>query len=65
MINDRFCYKGFNIRDGLTRVKGRDDSELKVFLAGGCAEEVLVIKDEVGSVDGFGGETEKPRFVYE
>ena len=28
---------------------------VKVFLAGGC-REVLLIKDEVGSVDGFGRE---------
>ena len=32
---------------------------IKAFLAGGCKEKVLVIKDEVGSVDGFVGEAQE------
>ena len=31
----------------------------KVSLVEDCREEVLMIKDEVGSVDGFGGESQE------
>ena len=37
---------------------------VKVNLAGGCREIVLVIKDEVGPVDNFGGEAQKSRLVF-
>ena len=32
---------------------------VKVFLEGGCRKEILVIKDEVGSVDSIGGEAQE------
>ena len=35
--------------------EGEETVGVKVFLAGDCREEVLVIKDEVRSADGFGG----------
>ena len=38
---------------------GEKSVRVKVFLAGGWNEEVLVIEDEVGSVDGFGGEAQE------
>ena len=39
--------------------KGDERVEVKFFLAGGCREEVLVIKEEVESVEGFGGEAQE------
>ena len=45
------CNKGFILCDG-----GEKTVEVKVFLAECCREEVLVIKDEVESVESFLGE---------
>ena len=36
---------------------------VKIFLAGGCREEVLVIKEEEESVEGF-GEAQERRLVF-
>ena len=33
--------------------------DVEVFLEGGCREEILVIKDEVESVDNFGWEAQE------
>ena len=30
--NQKFCYKGFNVRDGLTKGMRKEDSESKSFL---------------------------------
>ena len=38
--------------------------EVKVILAGGCKGGFLVIEDEVGSVNGFGRETQEQCFVF-
>ena len=51
--------KGFTIKASMSELvtlgEGGDKTVgVKVFLTGCCREEVLVIKDEVGSVDGFG-----------
>ena len=43
--------KGFNLRNGLTR-------------GAGYREEVLVIEDEVGSVEGLGGKAQQSNFVF-
>ena len=37
---------------------------VKIFLAGGCSDTVLVIKEEVKSVEGFGGEAQEQRLVF-
>ena len=58
-----FAIKGFNLSDGLTRGRRREDSGSKSFLEGGCREEILVFKDEVGSVDNFGGEAQDRHLV--
>ena len=39
--------------------KGDERVGVKIFLAGGCREEVLVIKEEVESVKGFGEAQER------
>ena len=38
--------------------------EVKKILAGGCREKVLVIKEEVESVEGFGGEAQERSLVF-
>ena len=45
------------ISDGLSRQEREKTVGVKVFLAGGCKEEVLVIKDEVGSINTWRGNT--------
>ena len=45
--------------------KGDERVGVKIFLAGGCREEVLVIKEEVESVDGFGGEAQERCLVFD
>ena len=37
---------------------------VKIFLAGSCREKVLVIKEEVGSLEGFKGEALERRLVF-
>ena len=45
-------------------VEGGDERVgVNIFLAGGCREEVLVIKEEVESVKGFGGKAQERRLV--
>ena len=39
--------------------EGDERVGVKMFLAGGCREKVLVIKEEVESVEGFGGEAQE------
>ena len=61
--------KGFAIKASMSEMVSLGEGVemtlgVKVFLAGRCKEEVLVIKDEVGSVDGFGGEAQKQCFVF-
>ena len=56
--------KGFAIKASMSEmvslVEGGDERVgLKVFLARGCKEKVLVIKEEVGSEVGFGGEAQE------
>ena len=53
--------KGFVMKASMSEMvsqgEGRDKTVgVNVFLGRGCKKKVLVIKDEVGSVDGFGGE---------
>ena len=44
--------------------EGREKAvKIKVFLARGC-REVLVIKDEIGSVDSFRGEAHEQRLMF-
>ena len=42
--------------------EGDERMRVNIFLAGGCREEVLVIKEEVESLEGF-GEIQKRRLV--
>ena len=42
---------------------GEKTVEVKVFLVEDCREEVLVIKDEVGLVDGFGREAQERHLI--
>ena len=54
--------KGFVIKASISAMvslgKGREKTvEVKVFLEKDCREEVLVIKDEVGPVNDFEGES--------
>ena len=56
--------KGFVIRTSMSemtslREGGDERVGVKLFLAGGCRENVSVTKDEVGSVEGFGGEAQE------
>ena len=44
--------------------KGDGRVGIIIFLAGGCREEVLVIKEEVESVESFGGEAQERRLVF-
>ena len=60
--------KGFarkaSISEMVSLGEGREKAVgVKVFLVEDCREEVLVIKDEVGSVDGFGGEAQERRLI--
>ena len=43
--------------------EGDERMGINIFLAGGCRKEVLVIKEEVESVEGFGGEVQERRLV--
>ena len=61
--------KGFAIEASMSQIvsleEGIEKTEgIKLFLAGGCKEEVSVIKDEVGSVDGFGREEQEQHLVF-
>ena len=38
---------------------------VKIFLARGCREKVLVIKEEIESVEGFRGEAQERRLVFD
>ena len=50
-INERFCYKHSNMSDVVSIGEGEEKIVgVKVFLAGGCREDILVIKDEEVSV---------------
>ena len=40
-------------------LRGKKIVGVKVFLAGDCREEILMIKDDIGSEDGFGGEAQE------
>ena len=40
--------------------KGEESVGVRIFLAGGCREEVLIIREEVG----FGGEAQERRLVF-
>ena len=61
--------KGFVIKASMSQMVslvegGEKTMGVKVFLAGGYREEVLVIKDEVGSADGFGREAQERCWVF-
>ena len=43
--------------------EGEKTVGIKVFLVEHCRKEVLVIKDKVGSVDGFGEEAQEWRLI--
>ena len=60
--------KGFAIKASLSEMVslgegGEKTVEVKVFSVEDCRKEVLVIKDEVGSVDGFGGEAQEQHLI--
>ena len=58
--------KGFAIKTSMSEMVslgegGEKTMEVKVLLAGDCRKDVLVIRDEAGSVDDFGGEAQERR----
>ena len=63
--------KGFAVKDSISEMVslgegGEKTVEVKVFMVEDCREKNLVIKDEVGSVDCFGGKyrSDACSFVY-
>ena len=60
--------KGFVIKTLISEMVslgegGEKTVGVKVFSVEDCREEVLVIKDEVGSVDGFGGKAQEQHLI--
>ena len=61
--------KGFAIKASMSEMVslgegGEKTVGVNIFLKGGCREEVLVIKDEVGSIDGFGEEAQERYLAF-
>ena len=60
--------KGFVIKTSISEMVsigegGGKTVGVKVFLVEDCSEEVSVIKNEVGSVDDFGGKAQERRLI--
>ena len=60
--------KGFDPKASISEIvslgEGREKTMgVKVFLVEDCREDVLVIKDEVGLVDSFGGEAQERHLI--
>ena len=60
--------KGFAIKALISEMislgeGGEKTVGVKVSLVEDCKEDALVIKDEIGSVDGFGGESQERRLI--